>query len=441
MVITRFSPSPTGYIHVGNVRTVIVNYLFTQKHQGKMILRMDDTDPKRSKSEFTEAIIQDLKWLSLDWDEFYKQSDKLAYYAEVRDKLLAEGFIYPCFETEAELGLKRKTQLQRGVPPIYDRAALKLSEEQIKSRISAGEQPYYRFKLDDKEVTWTDGIKGKISFKERAFSDPVIYRADGSPTYSFCSVIDDIDYKVTDIIRGEDHISNTAVQIQIFRALTNKLPNFHHLALLKTKDSEISKRDGGFDIRTLRNKGIDAAAIISLLARIGTSENIEPFTNYENLITSFAMSKFSQSAIIYNEKDLYNLNHKIIAKRSFAEVKTILQDLNIEVNEDLWLSIRENINDYIEVKAWQEILQGNFSVKLSEEDQVFLKIAADLLPQTLNIAEFKIWVKKISEQTGRRGKSLYHPIRLALTGQDSGPELSKIINLLGYKIVKERLNG
>lgn len=441
MVITRFSPSPTGYIHVGNVRTAIVNYLFTKKNHGKMILRFDDTDLKRTKNEYSDAIIEDLKWLGLEWDAFYKQSDKLDYYQKVRDKLLEDGYIYPCFETEDELGLKRKIQLQRGVPPIYDRAALNLNKAEIAQKIANGEQPYYRFKLDDKEVSWQDGIKGKISFKERAFSDPVIYRADGSPTYSFCSVIDDIDFKITDVIRGEDHISNTAVQIQIFRALTNNLPNFHHLSLLKTKDSEISKRDGGFDIRSLRAKGIDANTIMSLLARIGTSDNIEAYKNYSGLVDSFAMKKFSQSAIIYNEADLFNLNRKLVVQKNFHEIKDILLDLKIAIDEKFWLLIRENIKDYNEIKDWQEIFRGDFVSELSNEDRDFLQIAAKLLPKDLTLEEFKIWIKKISDQTGRKGKILYHPLRIALTGQESGPELSKIIPLLGYDIVKKRLNG
>lgn len=441
MIITRFSPSPTGYIHVGNVRTAIVNYLFTKKHNGKMILRMDDTDPKRSKAEYTDAIIADLKWLGLNWDEFYKQSDKLTYYTKIRDKLIKDGFIYPCFETEEELGLKRKTQLQRGVPPIYDREALNLSKSEIEQKISNGEKPYFRFKLDDKKISWHDGVKGEISFKERAFSDPVVFRADNSPTYTFCSVIDDIELNITDIIRGEDHISNTAVQIQIFRSLTDKLPNFHHLSLLKTKETEISKRDGGFDVRSLKNQGVDAAAITSLLARIGTSDNVEALTDYKDLIAEFDISKFSQSAIIYNEKDLVNLNRKILAKRNFSEVKNILTDLNIDISENFWLSIRENVNDYSEIEVWQKIFQSNFNTEIIAADKEFLSLAAHFLPEDLNVDEFKLWIKKLSKQTGRKGKELYHPIRTAITGQDSGPELSKIIPLLGYEEVKKRLNG
>ena len=441
MIITRFSPSPTGYIHVGNVRTAIVNYLFTKKHNGKMILRMDDTDPKRSKAEYTDAIIADLKWLGLNWDEFYKQSDKLTYYTKVRDKLIKAGFIYPCFETEEELGLKRKTQLQRGVPPIYDREALNLSKSEIEQKISNGEKPYFRFKLDDKKISWHDGVKGEISFKERAFSDPVVFRADNSPTYTFCSVIDDIELNITDIIRGEDHISNTAVQIQIFRSLTDKLPNFHHLSLLKTKETEISKRDGGFDVRSLKNQGVDAAAITSLLARIGTSDNVEALTDYKDLIAEFDISKFSQSAIIYNEKDLVNLNRKILAKRNFSEVKNILTDINIDISENFWLSIRENINDYSEIEVWQKIFQSNFNTEIIAADKEFLSLAANFLPEDLHVDEFKLWIKKLSKQTGRKGKELYHPIRTAITGQDSGPELSKIIPLLGYEEVKKRLNG
>jgi len=441
MAITRFSPSPTGYIHVGNIRTALVNYLFTQKIGGKLILRMDDTDPKRSKQEYTDAIVNDIKWLGIEWDEFYKQSDKLDYYNEVKEKLVKDGYVYPCFETEEELGLKRKTQLQRGVPPIYDRTSLNLTEEEKQAKLDAGIVPHFRFKLDDDEVTWEDGVRGNVSFKKRAFSDPVVFRADGSPTYTFCSVIDDIDLEITDIIRGEDHISNTAVQIQIFRSLTDKLPNFHHLSLLKTKEGEISKREGGFDVRALRRNGIDPAAITSLLARLGTSDNVEAYTGYQELIEAFAMSKFSHSAIIYDEKDLLNLNRKIIAHRDFAEAKTHLEALNINIDESFWLSVRENVNTYLDVADWDEIFHKEFHADIDAADRDFLKQAAEILPDDISNDNFKDWIKEITNKTGRKGRDLYHPLRVALTGKESGPELSKIVPLLGVEQVKERLNG
>ncbi len=441
MVITRFSPSPTGNIHVGNIRTALINYLFTKVKGGKFILRMDDTDPKRSKAEYTESITADLKWLGIEWDEFYKQSDKLAYYAEVKEKLIADGKVYPCFETEEELALKRKSQLSRGVPPLYDRASLKLSEAEQQAKIAAGIIPHYRFKLDDAPVSWTDGIRGKISFKERAFSDPVVFRADGSPTYTFCSVIDDIDLAVTDVIRGEDHISNTAVQIQIFRALTDKLPNFHHLSLLKTREGEISKREGGFEVRALQKNGVHPQAINSLLSRLGSSLNVEPVKELADLTENFAMSNFSHSAIIYDERDILRLNQKLLAEQNFAEAQPFLQELNIKVDQDFWESVKANINSYLQVAEWQQIFAGDFKVAFTKEEQQFLQDAAATLPVQLNPENFKDWIKSVTEKTGKKGKELFHPLRLALTGQDSGPELSKIAPLLGDQEVKQRLTN
>jgi glutamyl-tRNA synthetase len=437
MIITRFSPSPTGYIHVGNIRTALINFLFAKKENGKVILRLDDTDPKRCKDEYRDAIVEDLKWLGLDWDEFYKQSDKLDYYQTIKEKLIKNGKLYACFETEDELSLKRKTQLSQRVPPIYDRGSLKLSEDEKQAKQDAGIAPHYRFLLDDNAVSWIDGIRGEIKFEQRAFSDPVVFRANGSPTYTFCSVIDDIDLGVTDVIRGEDHITNTAVQINIFKSLTDKLPTFHHLSLLKTKEAEISKRHGGFDIRSLKESGIDKMAICSLLSRLGSSLNVEPCTELSQLSSNFAMSNFSNSAIIYNEKDLINLNRKIIVKREFKEITEYLEKLNIEITEDFWLSIRENISTYNDVKDWYEIFHTEINPEISNEDKTFLKTCAELLPQDLS--EFKTWINSISEKTDKKGRDLYHPLRLALTGKESGPELSKIVPLLGKEKVKERL--
>jgi glutamyl-tRNA synthetase len=439
MVIARFSPSPTGNIHVGNVRTALINYLFVKKNKGKFILRMDDTDPKRSDEKFAANIKADLTWLGVEWHEFYKQSDKLAYYNKIKQELISKKIIYPCFESEEELNLKRKSQLSRGAPPIYDRASLNLNDKEVAQQISNGIDPHYRFKLDEKEISWYDGVRGKIIFKERAFSDPVVFRADGSPTYTFCSVIDDIDYNITDIIRGEDHISNTAVQIQIFRSLTNKLPNFHHLSLLKTKDAEISKRIGGFEISALREEGVDPFAINSLLTRLGTSDNIEACTNFTKLIEDFSIDKFSKSAVLYNVHDLYKLNHKIIAKREFAELKNITDKANI-INQEFWNLIKENLNSYNEIEEWFKIINNKPKIKFLPEEREVLLHAKSLITEDLIRGNLKEWVNKISKKTGKKGKELYHPIRLALTGKDSGPELSKIIPILGLKNITERLD-
>lgn len=439
MVIVRFSPSPTGNIHVGNVRTALINYLFAKKNNGKFILRMDDTDPKRSDKKFTKNIKNDLAWLGVSWDEFYNQSDKLEYYNKIKQDLISKKIIYPCFESEEELNLKRKAQLARGVPPIYDRSSLKLDSAEIEAKIAKGINPHFRFKLDDNEVSWNDGVRGKIIFKERAFSDPVIFRADGSPTYTFCSVIDDIDHKITDIIRGEDHISNTAVQIQIFRSLTQNLPNFHHLSLLKTKDAEISKRIGGFEISSLRDEGMDPFAINSLLCRLGSSDNVEAYKDFIQLIESFSINKFSKSAVLYNIKDLHKINHKIIAQRELSEVNKITDKAN-DIDQKFWQLIRENLNSYNEIEDWYKIVNEKPAIKFSDSDKELLNIAHNLFSEQISLENFKDWIMEISKQSGKKGKDLYHPLRLALTGKDSGPELSKIIATLGFSKVKKRLN-
>ncbi len=433
-VITRFSPSPTGDIHIGNVRTALINYLWTKKKEGKFLLRMDDTDPKRSKKEWTENIKEDLLWLSISWDEFYQQSDKLEFYNQKKKELVKIGKIYPCFETEKELSFKRKIQLSQKITPIYDRDSLKLSKEKQEEKIKQGIKPYYRFLLDDNVVSWEDGVKGMIFFKKRAFSDPVVFRADGSPTYTFCSVIDDIDYNITDVIRGEDHISNTAVQIQIFRSLTDKLPNFHHLSLLKTKESGISKRYGGFSVRELREQGIDPMAINSLLSRMGSSLNIDPCSSMQEVEKDFAMKNFSSSAVLYNTKDVFLLNRKILAKKSFFEAKKHFTD---DITEEFWNSIRENIISYNDIKEWYDIFYKEIKTTINPEERAFIKIVADNLPE--DISDFKLWIKDIIVKTGKKGRELYHPLRIALTGKEQGPELSKIVPLLGRHIILNRL--
>jgi glutamyl-tRNA synthetase len=440
MIITRFSPSPTGQLHLGNIRTALINYLFTAKLAGKFLLRIDDTDLKRSKSQYTEQIIEDLDWLKIKYEEIFKQSNRLDFYAKQKDKLLKQKKIYVCFESEEELNIKRKVQLAQNLPPIYDRSALKLSEVEIAQKIAQGEKPYYRFLLDDEIVSWQDGVKGVITFKSSAFSDPVVIRADNSPTYTFCSVLDDIAYNITDIIRGEDHISNTAVQIKMFRSLGASIPNFHHLSLLKTKTGEMSKRLGGFAIRDLKKQGIDAMSINSLLAKLGTSDNVVPYKKLANLVETFDINKFSSGAINYNEKDLLNLNRKIVNSKNYKEIKQDLAALNITISsENFWNSIKDNIVTYLDIIIWQEILSNDFKAKIDNEDKDFLKLAAELLPDLLDADNFKLWIKNLSQQANRKGKDLYHPLRIALTNKENGPELSKIVPLLGYDIVKQRL--
>jgi glutamyl-tRNA synthetase len=440
MTVTRFSPSPTGYLHIGNARTLLINYLFTRANEGKFYVRIDDTDFKRSKSEYTQAIFEDIKWLGIEYDEFFKQSDRLDIYEAAKEKLISDGRLYPCFETGDELQLKRKIQLSRKVPPIYDRASLKLTKEEINQKISDGIVPHYRFKLNDEEIKWKDRVRGEIAFKGRAFSDPILVREDKSPTYTFCSVVDDIEYKITDIIRGEDHITNTAIQIQIFKALGGKIPRFAHLSLLKAKDGEISKRFGGHEIRSLRARGIDSNTINSYLAKIGTSHNVTPETNLSRLYQNFKMQDFSQSAVIFSEDDIFRLNRKTLAQYDYETLNNKLLELGFDrISDDLYDVIKDNLDVISDVTKWKNAISNPEKIDLSQEDKVFLDKCLELLPDELSDEFYDIWINAIKIASDRKGRDLFNPIRLSLTGLESGPELKKIIPYIGLDETKARI--
>jgi glutamyl-tRNA synthetase len=443
-VVTRFSPSPTGYLHVGNIRVALINYLYSCKNAGKFYLRFDDTDIERSKSEYADQISKDLQWLGLVNDLEVKQSDRLDVYEKVKQKLIKSGRLYPCFETAEELAVKRKILVSRSLPPIYDRAALKLSKDEIDKLIADGKKPHYRFLLNDKETKWQDGIRGDISFKSRAFSDPVLVRENEAPTYTFCSVVDDIEYNITDIIRGEDHITNTAIQIQIFEALGGKLPRFAHLSLIKTKTGGMSKRIGGFEIMSLRERGVDAMAINSLLAKLGSSENVQPIAKMQQLVDSFALEHFSHGAINYNEADLFEINHKLLIECEFVDVKAKLADLGLSnVSKQVWDICKLNINNYLDLKEWVKIIELDFQMPdFTDEEKSLLRDAAKLLPEKFEVIDdFKNWINSISNKTHKKGKMLYQPLRLAVTGRSNGPELSKLLTLIDIKKLGDRLSG
>ncbi len=442
IIKTRFAPSPTGLLHVGNVRTALINWLFTRKHNGIFMLRIDDTDLIRSKPEFTEAIKADLSWLGMHWNHLEHQSKRLDRYAEITNLLIDLNKLYPCFETQDELQLKRKLQLSQGKTPIYDRSALKFSKKQIEQKIATGKKPHYRFKLEDNAVTWQDLVHGKTSFTAHSMSDPILIREDGSCTYMLCSVIDDIDMKITHVIRGDDHISNTAVQIQIFETLDAHIPTFAHLARIASKESKISKRLGGFDIKNLREeKGIEAMAINNFLATIGTSDQASNFTKIDDLIKKFDIKKFHKSPTNYDEQDLIRINHKILANTSFVEIHQHLKQMNLEkIDEHFWLIVRKNLNILGEINGWYSICYDHITHKVADQD--FLNICSKLLPSdNWDEATWEKWMAKIIEHTGRKGKDLFMPIRLALTAQEHGPELKSLIYLLGKDKIIQRLCG
>ena len=441
-VICRFAPSPTGFLHVGNIRAAIVNYLFAIKNNGKFILRFDDTDLKRTKQEYKDEIIRDLGWLNIQYQKLISQNDRLCIYNKAKEKLISNGKLYECFETDEELKFQRKYQISSGIRPIYDRSALNLTKNQKQDYKDQGLKPYYRFLIDEKDVQWDDGVKGEIKFSGRHFSDPVLVRNDGSPTYTFCSVVDDIEFGITDIIRGEDHITNTAIQIKIFEALSAKLPNFSHLALIKANEGKISKRIGGFDINNLRQENLEPMAIINLLAQIGTSNDIVMYQNIQELSTSFNLNKFSKSATKYNLDDLLHLNEKILQNYDFSYIEERLKDSGYQFNitEDFWLKIKNNINNLSEIESWWKICKTKIRYKNDQNDHIFLKDSSLLLPKNINSDEFwNGWINDVKKHSDRKGKELFMPLRKAITGIEHGPELKYIITLIDRQEIIDRL--
>lgn len=443
-VITRFAPSPTGMLHVGNIRAALLNWLYAKKHNGQFILRFDDTDLERSKQEYKDAIEEDLKFLNLNWDQTFNQLSRLSRYDEIKNLLLDKKRLYACYETPEELELKRKFQLSKGLPPIYDRASLNLTEEQTQKYIEQGRKPHYRFLVNHEPISWHDMIKGEVKYDGKALSDPIVIRADGSMTYMLCSVIDDIDYDITHIIRGEDHVSNTAIQIQMFEALNTTPPTFGHLSLIINKDEKISKRVGGFEIATLRKEiGIEAMAIASFFSLLGSSAQILPYKSMEKLANQFEISSFSKSPTIYQPEDLERLNHKLLISLDFDEVKNHLKEIDAEyIDENFWLSVRSNLQKLRDVKDWWEICHKTPNVKSLNLDKEYLKQAAELLPQgEITKDSWSIWTKEITNITGKKGKELFLPLRLALTGRESGPEIAGVLPLIDQEEIIKRLTS
>ncbi|MFT6077716.1 MAG: glutamyl-tRNA synthetase [Myxococcota bacterium] len=442
MTICRFAPSPTGFLHVGNIRTAIINFLFAKKTGGEFILRLDDTDTMRTKDEYRLGILQDMAWLGLEHTSICKQSDNLERYEEAKKQLIKSGKLYECYESDDDLKLQRKAQIASGIPPIYDRAALNLTLEQKENYQKQGVQPYYRFLLADKPVSWNDKIKGRITYPGRSFSDPVLVRAGGVPTYTFCSVVDDIDMKITDIIRGEDHITNTAVQIQIFEALEGKLPEFSHLALIKAQDGKISKRIGGFDIKTLREDGFEPLAIVNFLAQIGSSGNINMFDDLQKLVDNFDLNKFSKSSTNYDLGELNLINQKLLKILPFEVALKRLEENSIfGVDQESWEKLRSNLDFICDIKKWIEICRHTFKHDHKEGDLEFLKIAADCLPEdTSKEDSWSLWLATIKQRTARKGKDLFMPIRLSLSGEEHGPELKNLLNLIDREEILRRLS-
>ena len=436
---TRFAPSPTGHLHVGNIRTALHNWMFAKKEGGTFLLRLDDTDAERSKEEYVEAIRADLAWLGLVPDEEQRQSARFDRYAEELEKLKESGRVYPAYETAQELDLKRKIQLGRGKPPIYDRAALALSEAERADLEEQGRKPHWRFKLDhDSPITWADRIRGEQHFDPSLLSDPVIRREDGSWLYMLPSAIDDVDMGITHVVRGEDHVANTAVQIQMFHALGAEPPEFAHEALLVGTEGKLSKRLGSLGVSSFRERNIEPQAIVALLARIGTSDPVEPVADAAPLIASFDFSRFGRAPARFDEEELAQLNQKIVHLLDYGAVKDRLPEA---MDAAAWDIVRPNLHDMGDVEQWWQVVTGPVAAPaMPPEDREFLTVAHAKLEELE--ASDEIWkdlTGALKEATGRKGKPLFMPLRQALTGLDHGPDMNALLPLIGREAALARL--
>lgn len=439
--VTRFAPSPTGKLHVGNVRTALHNWLLAKKTGGRFLLRIDDTDAARSREEHVDSIRADLAWLGLTVDGEERQSLRFDIYELEFQRLAASGRIYRAYETSQELDLRRKVLLGRGLPPIYDRAALKLTDADHEAKAAAGETPHWRFLLDhDQPITWDDGIRGGQNFDARQMSDPVIRRADGSWLYMLPSAIDDIAMGVTDVLRGEDHVSNTATQIQMFTALGAQPPRFAHEALLTGSEGKLSKRLGALGMADFREQGIEPEAIVTLLARLGTSDPVDPTLDTNALAASFDLARFGRAPARFDEADLHRVNAQIVHRLSFDRVAHLLPN---GMGEVAWEVIRPNLAHIDEAKGWWQVVTGPITAPaFDEETRAFLAQAA-VVAATLDWANdpWKALTSALKESTGRKGKSLFLPLRQALTGQDHGPEMAALLPLLDQQEAVRRLSA
>jgi glutamyl-tRNA synthetase len=433
MTVTRFAPSPTGYLHVGNLRAAIFNWAIARKAGGTFILRLDDTDRERSKQEYVDGIMEDLTWLGLTWDRVERQSERLGRYAEVAQLLRASGRIYEVFETPVELDLKRKKQLNMGLPPVYDRSGLKLTEAE-KDGLRAERPGYWRFLLDQTRIEWEDGILGSISIDAASVSDPVLIKADGQVLYTFASVVDDVDMGVTDIVRGADHVTNTATQIQIIEALSARPPRFAHHSLLTGAGGEaLSKRLGTLSIRDLREQGVEPMALLSLMARLGSSDPVELRSSHQEIIDGFEVSRFGAAPTKFDPDDLFPLTQRHIASLPFETVKARVVAAGVPeaLAQRFWQVVHENLRTFADLADWWRFFQQGADPIVEAEDRAFIASAFDLLPPPpYDETTWAAWTETVKATSGRKGKALFMPLRKAVTGRERGPEMADVMALL-----------
>ena len=433
-VTTRFAPSPTGYIHVGNLRTALMNYMIARQAGGTFILRLDDTDQERSKQEYADGIMADLDWLGLHWDRVEKQSLRLERYRAAADDLRAAGRFYECFETPVELDLKRKKQLNMGHPPVYDRTSLKLAEADRARLRGEGRAGYWRFRLDLERIEWADGILGPISIDAASVSDPVLIRADGQVLYTFASSVDDIDMGVTHIVRGADHVTNTATQIQIMQALGGTPPRFAHHSLLTGPQGEaLSKRLGTLSLRDLRARGVEPMALLSLMARLGSSQPVELAGSLDELVAGFEIGAFGAAPTRFDAEDLFPLTRAHVQSLPYDAVAARIAALGVPaaLAEQFWRVARDNITVLADLSAWWQLFRDGAAPLIDPEDTEFVALALALLPaRPWDHDTWGTWTAAVKAATGRKGRGLFMPLRKALTGQAQGPEMAEVMPLL-----------
>jgi glutamyl-tRNA synthetase len=444
-VKVRFAPSPTGKLHVGNVRTALVNWLFAKGQGGQFVLRIDDTDLARSTAEYERGIEEDLTWLGLVWDERHNQSQRFERYREAAERLKAVGRLYPCYETADELDRRRKVQLSRGQPPIYDRAALQLTQVQRDAYEAEGRRPHWRFKLDGRRVHWVDLARGSAEVDTASMSDPVLIREDGLFLYTLPSVVDDLDMGISHVIRGEDHVTNTGAQIEIFEALialgwTGTLPGFAHMPLLVGADGQaLSKRLGSLSIADMRDQGYEPIAITSHLGKIGTSDALEIAPSMAELGQGFSFDKMGRSPARYDTADLDRLNAQALHAMSYAEAQGRLAAMDCDLGEEFWTTARANLERFGDIAALARIVNGPVTPVIADAE--FARVAAETLPETVDGNSWSVWTGEIKARTGAKGKALFMPLRHILTGQEHGPDMASLIPLIGRERMLKRLSG
>ncbi len=432
MTTTRFAPSPTGYIHIGNLRTALFNYLIARQAGGKFILRIDDTDKERSKQEYIDQLQRDLEWLGITWDRMEQQSTRLDLYHDAAQKMRDMGKFYECFESPTDLDLKRKKQLNMGKPPVYDRAALGLNDED-KNDLRKTHDGYWRFMLDHERIEWNDGILGDLSIDAASVSDPVLIRADGQILYTLASVVDDTDMGVTHVVRGSDHVTNTATQIQIIKSLGGNVPSFaHHSLLTDAQGGALSKRIGSLSIKDFRENGAEPMAIVSMMVALGSSQPVVLGNSIDELVANFDLKNFGSAPTKFDPEEVERLSTSWLRAAPLAQVESDLSDIPPEHRADFWAMASQNVEKRVDIKELWDLISKPITPMIDEADKEFIETAMSLMPVgPWDDTTWKTWSGAVKDATGRKGKELFLPLRKAIMGREHGPDMGKFMNLKG----------